>query len=123
MFDNGSEFKRYSNLLLKYFDIKPVLTSVKNPQANAPVEQVHQVILNIIVTKDINNKLFDYMDPLGETLEYIAWAIRSSYHRTIMATPGQASFGRDILFNLASVVDWRVATYVKKCQVDIDNVV
>ena len=39
-----------------------------------------------------------------------------------MATPVQAVIGRDILFNLESVVDWRVATSAKKIQVDIDNV-
>ena len=39
-----------------------------------------------------------------------------------MATPGQAVFGRDMLYNLASVVDWRVVTYAKQRQVDIDNV-
>ena len=39
-----------------------------------------------------------------------------------MATPGQAVFGRDMLFNLASVVDWRVVTAAKQRQVDIDNV-
>ena len=38
-----------------------------------------------------------------------------------MATPGQAIFSRDILFNLASVVDWIVLTAMKHCQVDIDN--
>ena len=38
-----------------------------------------------------------------------------------MATPGQAVFVRDILFNLASAVDWRVATAAKQCQVDIYN--
>ena len=38
-----------------------------------------------------------------------------------MATPGKAVFGRDISFNFKSVVDWRVATTVKKLQVDIDN--
>ena len=38
-----------------------------------------------------------------------------------MATPVQAVFGRDILFNLALVFDWLVATAGKKLQVDIDN--
>ena len=52
----------------------------------------------------------------------IAWAIRASYHHTIMATPGQAVFGGDILFNLASVLDWIVVTTAKQCQVDIDNI-
>ena len=76
--DNGSEFKRYFNPLLKDFDIKPVLTSVKDPQANAMVEQVHQVILNMLITKDLDNKVFDYIYPWGETLAYVAGEIRHS---------------------------------------------
>ena len=60
----------------------------------------------MLVTKDLDNKLFDYIYPWGETLAYTAWAIRDSYHLTIMATQGQAVFGRYMLFNLASVVDW-----------------
>ena len=122
MFVKGYEFKRYFTPFLKYFGIKPVLTSVKNPQANNPVERVHQVILNMLVTKYIDNKVFDYIYPWGETLASIEWAKRYSYHRNIIATPGQAVFGRYVLFNLASVVDWRVATAVKQRQVDIDNV-
>ena len=59
----------------------------------------------MLVTKYLDNKVFDYIDPWGETLASIAWAIRYSYHLTIIATPGQAVFGRDMLFNLASVVE------------------
>ena len=62
VFDKGSEFKRDFTNLLKGFDIKPVLTSVKKYQANAPVERVHQLILNMFVTKDLGNKVFDYID-------------------------------------------------------------
>ena len=76
---------------------------VKNPRSNTPVERVHQLILNMFVTKDIDNKLFDYIDPWGETLASIAWAMRASYHHTIMYTPGQAVSGRYMLFNLAAV--------------------
>ena len=78
MFDNGSEFILDFTPLLKDFDIKPVLTSVKNPQANDPVELVHQLILNMLVTKYLDNKFFDYIDPCGETLASIAWEIRAS---------------------------------------------
>ena len=122
MFDNGSEFKRKFTPLLKDFDIKLVLTSVNNPGANAPVERVHQLILNMIVTNDIDNKVFDYIDPWRENLSYIAWSIRDSYNLTIMSTPGQDIFVRDMLFKLASFVDWQVATAAKQRQVDIDNV-
>ena len=39
-----------------------------------------------------------------------------------MATSGQGVFVRDMLFNLESVVDCRVASAEKQRQVDIDNV-
>ena len=61
MFDNVSEFKWDFNPLLKESDIKTVLIVVKKPQASAPVEWVHRVILNMLVTKDIDNKVFDYI--------------------------------------------------------------
>ena len=123
VFDNGYGFKLDLTPLLKNIDIKTVLTSVKNPQANAPVEQVHQVILNMIVTKYLDKKVLNYIDPWGETLASIALAIRDPYHCTIMSTPGQAVFGRDTLFKIALVVDWQVATASKQSQVDIDNVI
>ena len=65
MFDKGYEFKRYFTPLLKYFGIKPALTTIKNPQANAPFERLHQLILNMIVTKYLYNNIFDHMDPWG----------------------------------------------------------
>ena len=39
-----------------------------------------------------------------------------------MATPGQAVFFWDMLFNLVSFVDWRVVTAANQHQVEIDNV-
>ena len=86
------------------------------------MDQVHQVILNMLDTKYLSNKVFDYIYPWGENLAYIAWAIRASYRHTIQATPVQSVFGRDIIFNLVSVVYWKVITSDKKRQVDIDNV-
>ena len=86
------------------------------------MDRLHQVILNMLVTKDLDNKVFDHIDLCGETISYIAWAIRASYHSNIMDTPGQAVFGRDMIFNLASVVDWRVVTAAKQQQEDIDIV-
>ena len=53
---------------------------------------MHQVILDIIVTKDLDNKAFDHIDPWGEKLASTAWAIRAYYNHTIQATLGQAVF-------------------------------
>ena len=43
----------------------------KNTQANNPVEWLHQVILSMIITKYIANKVFDYIYTWGENLAYI----------------------------------------------------
>ena len=42
--------------------------TVNNPQANAPVERLHQVIYNMLVTKDIDKSFFNYIYPFDETL-------------------------------------------------------
>ena len=107
--------------MLKDFYIKPVLTTIKNPQAKNPVEWVHQVILNMLVTKYLDNKVFNYKYPWCETLAPILWTIRVSYPRNIHATPGKAVFVRDMIFNLVSVVDCQVITTMKHRQVGIDN--
>ena len=86
------------------------------------MDQAHEVILNMLITKYLDNKVFDHIGPWGETLTSIAWEIRYYYHRTIMATPGQAVFGRDMIFNLESVVDWKFATTENQRQVNIYNV-
>ena len=69
------------------------------------MERVCQVILNVLFTKDLDNKVFGQIDLWGETLAYIAWTIRAYYHRAIIATLYKAFFGRDMIFNLTSVVD------------------
>ena len=40
-------------------------------------------------------------EPLGS----VAWAICSTHHTTLQATPGQLVFGRDMLLNLKFVAD------------------
>ena len=82
---------------------------------------MHQVIYNILVTKDVDNKFFEYIYTWGETLSSIALDVGASYNHTIGDTPGQAVFGIDIIFNLTLVIDWRVITAKKLRQVNIDN--
>ena len=100
MFDERYDFKRDFTPLIKDLCIKTALKSFNKTQYNAPVGRVHQVILKILVTKYLDNKVFYYIDPWGENLAYIVWAIKGSYHLNIMAKPGQAVFGIYMLFNL-----------------------
>ena len=72
MHDNGSDFQLELTPLRNDFNIKLVFATIKKPQANALVERVHQVILNMLVTKYLDEKVFDHIDPWGETLASVA---------------------------------------------------
>jgi hypothetical protein len=66
IFDNGTEFGfEFLDLLLSY-GITPKPTSIKNPQANAIVERVHQTIADSIRVQGLENKQVSH-----EQLHYI----------------------------------------------------
>ena len=44
----------------------------------------------------------DILDFLMDT----AWAICSTYHTVLKASPGTSIFGRDMLFDIPFLVDW-----------------
>ena len=54
IYDNGSEFKLHFKALCDSYGIKHKPTSVKNPQANAILERVHQVIMTMLHTAEID---------------------------------------------------------------------
>ena len=62
------------------------------------IKWLNLLIYSFIVTKNLDNKVFDYLEQCDETLTSIAWVIRDFYHRTLKATLGQAVFGIDIAF-------------------------
>ena len=72
VFDNDSESKQDITRLLNIFYITHICDSFKNQQSNTPAEGVHQVIYNMLVTKDFDNFFYDYIYPLGDTLALVA---------------------------------------------------
>ena len=121
MFDNSYDIKRDFNPLLEYFVITSICTSINNLQSNAPVEHIQQVIYTIIVTKYLDIKVYDYIYPWVVNLASVEWSIRAYYNLNLVSTPVQAVFGRDMLFKLMSIVDWRVVTDSNQQQADINN--
>ncbi len=47
-----------------------------------------------------------------------AWAIRSTYHTVFKASPGAAIFGRDMLFDISFVADWKQIGEYRQNQTD-----
>ncbi len=48
------------------------------------------------------------LDDVDVFLDNMAWAIHSTYHMVLKASPGAAIFGRDMLFDIPFVADWRI---------------
>ena len=65
MFDEGYEFKHKFTTLLKDYYIQTVCMAVNTTQDNNMEERLNQVIYNMLVTKDLDKKLFDYRYPWG----------------------------------------------------------
>ena len=72
-------------------------------------------------TNDLDNHSFDPVNPWGELLANVAWALQSLTHSTLNAMPGQLVFNRCILFDLKYVADWNEIRKRKMAQVLKDN--
>ena len=104
--DNGSEFKLHFTALLKQYSVNRKPTTAKNPQANAVLERIHEVFGNMMRTSGINNSEVVDARLIDDFITNAAWAIRSTYHTVLRATPGAAIFGRDMLFDIPFLADW-----------------
>ena len=107
-FDRGSEFKgEVIQLLSTDYGIKPKPISVRNPQANAIIERIHQTIGNMIRTFELyDSDDLDDEDPWSGILTAVMAAVRSTYSTTTQATPMQLVFGRDAIMNIPFQANW-----------------
>ena len=112
-YDRGSEFigKDFQKMIKNDYGVKGKPITVRNPQANAIVERVHQVIGNMIRTFELENNYLDEDDPWKGILSATAFAVRSTFHTTLQNSPGQLVFGRDMIFNIQHTANWE---YIKQ---------
>jgi len=69
-----------------------------NPQSNAILKRIHQVLAEGLRAFDLDSKeiAHDDDDPFEKYLSAVAYAIRSAYHQTHGHSPAQLVFGRDM---------------------------
>jgi hypothetical protein len=91
--DNGSEFKLHFRALCKTYGVKREPTSIKSPQANAILEHIHTVFTNMLCTVELNMAKSVNASDINIFLADAAWAIRSTHHTVLKASPGAAIFG------------------------------
>jgi len=85
--------------LLHSYGIKPKPASSRNPQANSVIERVRSTLHNLLRSFELQQTTMDPNDPWSGFLAAAAYAIRSTYHTTLQATPAEIVFGRDMLWD------------------------
>ena len=121
IYDNGSEFKLNFEALCDSYGIKRKPTSVKNPQANSILERVHQVLMTMLRTAEIDMAMSVAPKDIEAFLTNAAWAICSTYHTVLKASPGAAIFGRDMLFDIPYIADWNKIGEYRQRQTDLNT--
>ncbi len=71
------------------------------------MERVHQVLGQMLCTAEFNMANSVTPNDVNVLLHNVEWAIRSTYHTVLKASPGAAIFGRGMLFDIPFVADWR----------------
>jgi hypothetical protein len=107
IYNNGSEFKLHFQSLCNTCGIMRKLTSVKNPQANAILERIQGVLGNMLRTSELDMAESVKASDIDVFLSDAAWAVRSTYHTVLKASPGAAIFGRDMIFDIPFIADWQ----------------
>ena len=113
----GDQFQR----ILRQWGIRNAPISVRNPQANAVCERMHQVVGNVLRTLSHTNQprnqgaaenMVDY------ALQTAAYALRATIKRTTGVSPGAVIFHRDMLHDLPFVADLLLLKDKKQALID-----
>ena len=105
-YDGGSEFKQVFAETIKNYGLTAKVTTAYNPQSNGIIERVHQVITDALRTFELEERNLNEKDPWTPFLQAACFAIRSTYHTTLGATPAQLVFGRDMILPIKFQADW-----------------
>ena len=120
-FDNGSKFKALFRDLCANMGMKPKPTTAYNPQGNSILERAHQVLGNCLRTFQLGGRELDKHRPFDEFLTATAYALQSTYHTTLGATPGQTVFGRDMVLPVKFKANWALIQQRKQKVINASN--
>ena len=120
-FDNGNEYKNVFREMCLNYGVKPKPSTTYNPQSNGIIERVHQVLGNALRTFELEEQELDMTDPWSSFLAAAAYAIRSTYHTTLEATPAQMVYGRDMLLPIQFQTDWARLQLKRQKEINKNN--
>jgi len=105
-YDNGSEFKSVFHEMIQNYGMRPARSTAYNPQSHGVIERVHQVVEDALRTFELEEADLDEINPWEPFLAAAAYAIRSTFHTTLQATPAQLVFGRDMILPIRFNANW-----------------
>ncbi len=94
---------------------------IKNPQANAILEHINGVLMNMLRTSKLDMAELVKDSDIDVFLSDAAWAVHSTYHTVLKASPGAAIFGRDMLFDILFIADWQKIGEYRQGLTDLSN--
>ncbi len=121
IYNNGSKFQLHFQSLCNTYGIKRKPTSVKNPQANAILERIHAGLGNMLRTSKLDMAKTVKPSDINVFLSDAAWAVCSTYHTVLKASPGAAIFGQDMLFDILFIADWQKIGEHRQWLTDLNN--
>ena len=82
---------------------------------------MHQVLGNALRTFELEKQDLPGDQPFEPFLTTVAYAIRSTYHTMLKATPGQLVFGRDMILPIQFKADWGAIALRKQNLINQSN--
>jgi hypothetical protein len=119
--DNGSHFKKYFTELIMNYGLERKSSTEYNPQSNGVIERVHQVLGNALRSFELEERELDPTNPWDEFHTSVAFAIRSTHHTTLKASPAQLVYGRDMFLPVKFVADWTRIRMQKQARINQSN--
>ena len=77
--------------------------------------------MGMLLTAEINMADTVSESDIVDFLTNAAWAVCSTYHTVLKASPGAAIFGRDMLFDIPFIADWIKIGDYRQCQTDCNT--
>ena len=115
-----TEFTSEFHEPLDSYGIKAKATTIKNPQSNAMIERVHLTIGDSLRAMNLSERKFDDTSAHG-ILQSIAWGLRTTYHTSLRTSPGQLTFGQDMVIPATYLANWHQINARRKQNVLYDN--
>jgi len=122
IFDQGGEFTGAGfQQVLHRHGIQPHPTSVKNPQANAICERLHQTVANGLQALTHHNPPGDMNAAtllVDTAISSASYAVRAAVHQTMKISPGALVFHRDMFLNIPVIADLHLLLQNRQALID-----